>query len=149
MPNSPVDVAATPAAPHPQTYAVGTGTLAGTVTDSVTDLMWQQTPSSGGASFPTFTWANAAAYCTSISLGGYTDWRLPTLIELASLADYDVAFPGPTINATAFPSTPGNTFWSATPYAGASGAARGFNFGGDVGATSGSTTVSTYVRCVR
>jgi len=43
----------------------------GTVTDTVTSLMWQQ--SDGGE----MTVENARAYCDSLSLGGFTNWRLP------------------------------------------------------------------------
>jgi len=51
----------------------------GTVTDLVTGLMWQQDP---GAKM---TLAEAEAAVTSFSLGGHTDWRLPTIKELYSL----------------------------------------------------------------
>lgn len=56
----------------------------GTVTDNVTGLMWQKDP---GAKL---TWAAAAegldAFNTE-TLGGYSDWRIPTIKELFSLVD--------------------------------------------------------------
>ncbi len=55
----------------------------GTITDLVTGLMWQQDP---GAKM---TYAQALAGETTITLGGYTDWRLPTIKELYSLILFD------------------------------------------------------------
>ena len=48
----------------------------GTVTDLSTGLIWQQVASSEGMS-----WEEALAYCEGLSLGGYTDWRLPNKKE--------------------------------------------------------------------
>ena len=42
----------------------------GTVTDTITSLMWQQTD--GGE----MTNANAIIYCNTLTLGGYTDCRI-------------------------------------------------------------------------
>ena len=55
----------------------------GTVTDGNTNLVWQK--SEDGVAR---TWANASPYCENLVLGGYADWRLPRVDELASLADY-------------------------------------------------------------
>jgi hypothetical protein len=55
----------------------------GTVTDRATGLMWQKEGSSEG-----MTWANAKEYVNKLNsgqFGGYSDWRLPTIEELASL----------------------------------------------------------------
>jgi hypothetical protein len=51
----------------------------GTVTDRVTGLMWQQDPGKK------MTYAQAVAGASSLRLGDYTDWRLPTIEELYSL----------------------------------------------------------------
>lgn len=53
----------------------------GTVTDLNTGLMWQQTPD-----FTRFTYDEALEYVESLTTGGYTDWRLPTIKEIYSLA---------------------------------------------------------------
>ena len=54
----------------------------GVVTDGVTELLWQQTVSGSG-----YTWAEAKAYCSGLSLGGFTGWRVPNLWELYSIVE--------------------------------------------------------------
>ena len=80
----------------------------GTVTDTSTELMWQKASSSNK------TWEQALAYCEGLSFGGYTDWRLPTVKELQSLADYSRYYPA--INITYFPDTAASWYWSSTTY---------------------------------
>jgi hypothetical protein len=81
-------------------------------------------------------------------LCGATDWRLPTADELQGLVDYGVAYPGPTIDATWFPNTQGNAFWSSSPYVGRANGAWYVSFG--YGYVSNSDRSNTYyVRLVR
>jgi hypothetical protein len=97
----------------------------GTVTDSVTGLMWDKcswgqsndTDCSGGAA-STHTWLAALGVAVSAngsSHKGYSDWRLPSRTELESLVKIDAS--SPAIDTTAFPNTPSNWFWSSTTYA--------------------------------
>ncbi|RMF93074.1 MAG: DUF1566 domain-containing protein, partial [Planctomycetota bacterium] len=51
----------------------------GTITDLVTGLMWQKDPGEKK------TYAEAVAGAAECRLGGYDDWRLPTIKELYSL----------------------------------------------------------------
>jgi hypothetical protein len=95
----------------------------------------------------TYTWAQAVAFCPTLSLASHSDWRLPSRIELVSIVDLGVTS-GATINATYFPSTPADWFWSSSPLAGSSSAAWYVYFGN--GATGGLDVSNTYsVRCVR
>jgi len=116
----------------------------GTVTDTKTRLVWQQTVSTQKQN-----WSNAKTYCAGLdsTLGG-SGWRMPTVKELLTVVDYSQTFPS--IDATAFPSTPADRFWSSslasfqpgvTPYI--------VKF--DIGAVDGSADQSNlfYVRCVR
>ena len=52
----------------------------GTVTDTKTGLMWA-TKDNGDL----ISWPDALSYCQNYTGGGHTDWRLPTLSELANL----------------------------------------------------------------
>jgi hypothetical protein len=55
-------------------------TCVGGVYDPTTGLCWQDWTDGGGG-----YWDDAVAYCAALSLGGYDDWRLPTISELRSL----------------------------------------------------------------
>jgi hypothetical protein len=54
----------------------------GTVLDTKTNLMWAATDNGKGIS-----WEDAKKYCIEYKGGGYTDWRMPTQDELATLYD--------------------------------------------------------------
>ena len=132
-------------APNPEGY---TDNQDGTVSAKVTGLMWQQTISSA-----TFAQAAAVQYCPTLTLGGHNDWRLPSIIELASLIDFSV--PGTTVNPVgaisggAFPNTPAASFWSANVEIDTLGGAYfSVNFADGSTNTQGSG-VADYVRCVR
>jgi len=59
-----------------------------TITDNVTGLIWAQRVSTYAMS-----WTEASSYCESLELGGYDDWRLPTVKELWSIRDFSMGFP--------------------------------------------------------
>ena len=52
----------------------------GVIVDHRRHLMWASADNGGD-----LNWFEAVAYCANASTGGYTDWRLPTPTELASL----------------------------------------------------------------
>ncbi len=127
----------------------------GTVTDLTTNLMWQQC--SAGLSTTTaacdtgtaqgYIWNDAISYCEGLSLGGFTDWRLPNIRELKSIVDLTTL--DPAINTAYFPNTQTLSFYlSSTSYASSPTYARGVYFasGGDGG---GTKAAGGYVRCVR
>lgn len=53
----------------------------GTVTDLVTGLIWQK-------EFRRVTWVDAPADAAASRVGGFSDWRVPTIKELYSLMDF-------------------------------------------------------------
>lgn len=90
-----------------------TDNLNGTITDNVTGLMWQKEDDNNMRTFD-----EAVTYCESLTLGGYSDWRLPSRKELITIVDYSIANPGPAINATYFQNTNAAGYWTSTAYAG-------------------------------
>lgn len=120
----------------------------GIVRDNVTGLMWQQA-TAPGITDGAHTWQEAADYCAALTLGDYTDWRLPTLPELTTLVDNGIASPGPTIDTMYFPDAAASAYWSAT--ANATGTAYAWFVKFDYGTVSyGSKTgAAYYVRAVR
>lgn len=98
----------------------------GTITDNVTGLMWQQSPGDK------VTYAQALANAQTLTLGGYSDWRLPTITELYSLMDFrgvtgrSERDSVPYLNTTYFDFEYGDTsagerfidaqYWSSTEY---------------------------------
>lgn len=92
----------------------------GTVTDHETMLMWMRCAAGQ-------TWANGAckgvpdpkplekatAYAEQVNRQGdyfFNDWRMPSLPELASIAERECA--DPRIDLSVFPETPSEFFWS-------------------------------------
>lgn len=78
-----------------------------TVLDKVTGLQWERSPNQ-----TTLTASNAFNRCNELGVGGFNDWRLPTLVELMTLVDFTVA--NPAIDAKLFPGTKSAKYWTAT-----------------------------------
>jgi len=137
MPNTKADVAA--GAPNAMSF---TDNGDGTITDDVTRLMWQKaTP------LDNFEWAAASRRCAELVLAGYSDWRLPSLIELISIADLDRS--DPSIDGTYFPLTPSDYFWSSTVWGTSPNTAALVNFARGNTAQRAMTGVLAMYRCVR
>ncbi len=132
----------------------------GTVTDTVTGLIWDQCSwgqsgaCTGTAS--THTWSQAlgvAVTANGQNYKGHNDWRLPSLTELRSLVAPAMSNPvisvtAPLIDTTAFPATPANRFWSSTVSAPSPAGAWFVGFG-DGYADAGGQSSYGHVRLVR
>ncbi len=112
------------------------------VVDSQTKLRWQQQVSATKVSH-----SAAAAACQDSAYGGHDDWRLPSRAELSSFIDFAAASP-PLIDTVAFPATPKDWHWAATPIAGSANQFWDVHFGaGHINYYLGSGT--NFARCVR
>lgn len=110
----------------------------GEVLDNLTGLVWEEPISPA-----MYTQAEAIAYCSGLGVG----WRLPSLTELSSIVD-ETRF-GPSIDPTAFPSTPSTMFWSSSSLAGAPPRGRVVHFGSGFSAAVPVVTDAYNARCVR
>ena len=60
----------------------------GTITDLVTGLMWQKTTDARPDTLEgRITWYEGEEYAKNLRLGGYSDWRVPSIKEAISLVD--------------------------------------------------------------
>lgn len=57
--------------------------LGDTVVDDITCLEWEKAPADDR-----IDWPSAIAHCNALELGGSSDWRLPTRVELASITRF-------------------------------------------------------------
>ena len=119
----------------------------GTVTDTNTTLMWQQTD--GGE----MTIEAAMIYCDTLTLGGYQDWRMPNCHELFSILNHDR--PNPAMDTNYFTNTRAEYWWSNQRQMNDSNKVWVTNAGGGVGNHLKTETISAggtkkfHVRAVR
>ena len=109
--------------PESPTLTVSTKGRDEIVTDNLTGLIWKKTFINKAS------WASALAYCENLTYAGYDDWRLPNILELASLLnlDYRHASDFPSINTVRppwssstnpFTTTTATHIWTVTFYGG-------------------------------
>ncbi len=119
----------------------------GTVTDTVTGLMWQQTD--GGE----MTIEKATLYCDTLTLGGFTDWRLPSAHEAFSILNQGVT--NPALDVNIFTKTAAEYWWSSDFQANDNTRVWVTNSGGGIGNHLKTETISAggtkkiHVRAVR
>ena len=120
---------------HPKGFPKQTeSTPTGTVIDSSTGLMWQKKPDGVERN-----WKDAKLYCQKLTLGGYSDWRLPNESVLMKMIENKMMFANSLRN---------HWYWSSTVSTDRPHGATYVDFGyGDTGwSWKGS---GLYVRCVR
>ena len=119
----------------------------GTTTDTVTGLVWQRTD--GGE----MTIENARTYVTTLNLGGFTNWRLPTAHESFSILNMDKLNPAQDI--VYFPSTSAEYWWTSDVQSNDANKIWATNSGGGIGAHPKTETIGAggtkkfHVRAVR
>jgi hypothetical protein len=118
----------------------------GAVLDNNTGLVWEQA-TDGTA---THTWYGANTYCLNKKVpatGGTKGWRLPSVVELASVQDPSLA--APFVPATVFSGVQSAFYWSASSNAvNPSFAWYVFFFNGFVN-HNGKTSILFHAWCVR
>jgi hypothetical protein len=91
------------------------------VTDNKTGLMWKQCSEGltgadcGTGTLVSYTWKQALDLPITEDFAGFSDWRVPNIEELRSIAAINCF--NPAINEMAFPNTPSDWFWSSSPVA--------------------------------
>ncbi|WP_395061856.1 DUF1566 domain-containing protein [Flavobacterium sp.] len=119
----------------------------GTITDTVTGLMWQQVD--GGE----MTIENAFIYADNLVLGGFSDWRLPSPMESFSILNHQNN--NPAMNTTFFTASTAEYWWTNTYQTGDNTKVWCTNAGGGIGNHPKSETISAggikkfHVRVVR
>lgn len=93
----------------------------GLAQDKTTGLMWMRcaygqtwdsTNSTCTGTAVQITWQDALQASEASTYGGYTDWRLPNVKELATMVEKQCV--DPAVNATIFPATAADNFWTST-----------------------------------
>lgn len=119
------------------------------VMDQGTGLMWENDANVSDRG-KVRTWTEALDYCENLTLGGYTDWRLPNINELRSIVDYSRTFPAihPIFSIYFEEDINNSVYWSSTSYSELPGHAYIIVF--DVGNVYfGAKSGQQFVRCVR
>jgi hypothetical protein len=102
----------------------------GTVTDTLTGLMWLK----DGGCFRK-NWSSALATITDFNnnpgkypcreyASDYSDWRLPNIREIESLVNYGTSNSAGWINLNGFTNLNSSSYWSSTTYSGSTSQAR-------------------------
>ena len=128
---------------YPQSFTLKTVSGNKVVVDNNTGLVWEQSPSSSE-----YIWENRATHCNELNSSNYcgiNTWRVPTSLELLTIAD---SSGNPAVNTTVFtdmPTTDQSDFWASEQY----GSDQGRRFGTYTGYSGYNSKTSTYkVLCV-
>lgn len=92
-------------------------TIAGddVVIDRATGLIWAADGRGGGCgNGGTFNWNAAIDYAEGLTFAGFSDWRLPNVLELISLVDFSATEPSIDINY--FPNTYEDIYHTSTTW---------------------------------
>lgn len=130
------------------------------VTDNITGLVWQRKlPETGcpnhgeGTNIIVCTKQEAVDYCSNLNYAGYSDWRLPTPEEYATIKNFGSI---PAIGITdenyfPLPSTTTTIFWTSASSLASSGKSWAVDFQTGETTEQDDTKASStfYVRCVR
>ena len=89
---------------------LGYGTEA-SIKDRLTGLIWSGNANIDGQK----TWAEATNYCENLFYAGFSDWKLPNVLELKSLIDFSEFLPA-LPSGHPFSAVQENYHWTSSPY---------------------------------
>jgi len=112
------------------------------VIDESTGLGWQD---NRFAQEEKYTYAKAEKFCDELKIGGFEDWRIPTIFELLSIVNYKKYDPA---ILDGFSSVETEAYWTSTQYMGDSDEVWGVSFK-DGATTANGKTYDRRLRCVR
>ncbi len=117
------------------------------VYDRATGLMWAKDGNAaGGNSGAVATWTNAITYAEGLTFAGFSDWRLPNQLELASIIDYSLAVAP--VTHSVFANIASDFYWSSTTYG--AGTTLAFRVSYNTGyASAGVKILTCNLLCVR
>ncbi len=102
------------------------------VFDRATGLMWAADGNDVGCNAGnTDDWPTSLAVAAALDFAGYTDWRLPNVLELCSILVLDAALPTggfSVVNQAAFPNTVLGQYWASTTHPSNTLNAKNINF---------------------
>jgi hypothetical protein len=113
------------------------------IKDTRTNLMWEDTPHVQESKL---TQPKAEKYCNDLILGGFNNWRLPTIKELLTIVNYKRIEPALLPEFTYIEKE--SFYWTKTVIADESDAFWGVNFKRGT-SSKASEYYDRYVRCVR
>lgn len=117
------------------------------VFDTATKLVWQDSSKTIDINYKR-TWEEAVDFCETLDHGGYTDWRLPNIHELNTIADITKYQPA---ISDIFMYCDQSYYWSSTTY----GKSTGLTKAWVIDFTNADTTADylktteAFIRCVR
>ena len=96
-----------------QRFTPGAGATAACVTDNLTGLMWVKAPDS-----TTRSWQTALDYVKTVNasggLCGFTDWRVPSIVELETVVNAEQPSPAAWLNTQGFSNIQSGYYWSSS-----------------------------------
>ena len=134
-------------------YVCSTAHTSGTFATDITAGKWRQTVWTASATNlttpATMDWANAVANCLALEYAGFTDWRLPNILELITMVN--AAATSGSSWPTIFPNSQATTYHSSTTYAPTTTIAIGVSFASTANGTwyQVPKNLAKYVRPVR
>ncbi|MGC2063762.1 MAG: DUF1566 domain-containing protein, partial [Thermodesulfovibrionales bacterium] len=97
-----------------QRFTVGTGSQAACVTDNLTGLMWMQSPVGTALDWQATLDYVQGTVNASGGLCGFTDWRVPAVVELETMVHTEESNSAVFLNTQGFSNIQSGNYWSSS-----------------------------------